>query len=233
MRASRNEVQQLHENLKGGLPFPDEHGRQRKPKALDVRASALTPAQSESEKQHAFKMMNWLRMWGREFPELARTFHVANEFVGDDRTPYTKADGTTGWASNAANRRKLEGVKPGVFDYYNLASRRGFSGLGVELKVRANKLTSDPDAEWDQSREREFLLKEGKAVHVCWSWAEAAAVHVWYFQLYRIKLVNSFMYIPLATWLTKQGGHDKRCGCDLNLEEFFRGVIGRVSASGK
>jgi hypothetical protein len=88
------------------------------------------------------------------------------------------------------------------------------------MKVQDKELTDDPKAEWDQVREREWLISQNKTAHVAWSWAEVAALHAWYFQLTKPDLIRSIG--RLDQWLIKKGGHDKRCGCgQVNLEEYL------------
>lgn len=207
--------------LTGGLPFPPPPGGKRSSPARPLAASkqALSPAQAKTESSHQQSAIVWLNFWGRRFPVLLRTFHVANEHAGDG-VEYTKRDGSTGHYSSSGQRRKAEGVKPSIFDLLNLANARGFSGLAVDLKVRTNELTNEPDKEWDQVRESAWLISQGKSAHVAWSWAEVAALHAWYFELRDAELWRSIGRFEM--WLTGKGGHDRRCGCQINLENYSR-----------
>ncbi len=221
LRMSQKEVDRLHRNLAGGLPFPTPEGRKQPARPLRLRKSALSPAQAKSESSHGQSLIVWLKSWERLCPAFARTFHVANEHNGNDKKEYTRADGKRGVYSSSAMRRKAEGVRPGIFDYFNLARQRGFSGLVFDLKVRDGELISAPDKEWDQVRERVWLHSQGFADHVCWSWAEAAALHAWYFGITQSELLRSIGRLDM--WLIPElGGHDARCGCDVNLHEFLK-----------
>lgn len=202
--------------LTGGLPFPPPPGGKPATPARPLTASkqSLSPAQSKSESSHQQSFFVWTRTWGRIYPELLRTFHVANEHNGEG-VEYAKKDGSKGFYSSSGSRRKAEGVKPGIFDLFNDAERRGYSGLRVDMKARGGELTSEPEKEWDQVRERAWLISQNKSAHVVWSWAEAAALHAWYFEITHAELWRSIGRLDM--WLTSKGGHDKRCGCDVKL----------------
>lgn len=206
----------------GTLPFSGRKGR-----PLKVSARALTIHQSMSESAHAQQLIGWLRLWSTQVPEFAHTYHVANEHNGDAVQKIGR-NGKLYWYSSSASRRKAEGVRPGMLDLANhslaQAARVGrvpdllgpWSGLFIELKVRDNDLTSDPDAVWDQTRELAWLRTQNKSAHVVWSWAEAAALHAWYFNVKRRDLWRSIG--PTGVYLMPRlGGHDRRCGCDVNL----------------
>lgn len=212
--------------LTGGLPFPPPEGGKRSSPARPLAPSkrALSPAQSKSESSHQQSAVRWLKFWGpKGFPVLLRTFHVANEFAAADAERKVNGAGRVYYTSNAGAKRKAEGVQPGIFDFLNLANARGFSGLAVDLKVKHNELTDDPEKEWDQVRERAWLESQNKSAHVGWSWAEVAALHAWYFEIRHGELLRSIG--RLDTWLIDKGGHDKRCGCgQVNLESFLKGA---------
>lgn len=203
-------------NLVGGLPFPDVNDRRRAARALGVSATALTPKQRMSESQHQQQLFTWLNFWTRCVPQFARTYHVANEFNGDVVTKNTKRGVVT--YSPGAVKRKAEGVKVGILDLANHAMSAEFSGLFIDLKVRDAQLSDDKTAPWDQRRELLWLRDQQKSAHVVWSWAEAAALHVWYFDVQRpTSLLASIG--ELDVWLVpKFGGHDERCGCGVNLQ---------------
>lgn len=173
-------------------------------------------------------LFSWLKLWSRFVPAFARTYHVANEHNGTVVTR-TKRDGTVVRYSPSGARRKAEGVRAGVLDLANhaLSTRRiqetlncfvpEFSGLFMDLKRRDAELTNDPKAEWDQARELAWLRSQGKSAHVVWSWAEAAALHAWYFDVKRPDVWRSID--RLAPFLLPAlGGHDQRCGCGLQLQ---------------
>jgi hypothetical protein len=221
---SNRRTDQLHQNLAGGLPFPTPAGRKQPARPLRARKAALSPAQLKSESAHAQILVGWLGLWGRQFPRLLRTFHVANEHAGNGERK-TGRDGKVYYSSASGARRKAEGVRPGMLDYYNLACSRGFSGLAIDLKVRDNDLSDEPDKPWDQVREFRFLRSERKSAHVCWTWAEAAALHAWYFGLTRRDLLLSVTGCEF--WLIDKGGHDRRCGCDgeVNISQFLKEAL--------
>jgi hypothetical protein len=176
-------------------------------------------------------------LWSKHVPEFARSYHPANELISETVTRDTTRGRVT--YSPAGAKRKAEGVKPGILDVANHAQvthvemgepwegadyKQTFSGLFIELKVRHNELIDDASAEWDQVRELAWLRSQDKSAHVVWSWAEAAALHAWYFQ---VQERNVWMSIgKLDVWLAeKLGGHDRRCGCDVNLEGELRRAI--------
>lgn len=204
-------------NLCGGLPFPTPKGRRQPARPLRVRKSALSEAQSKSESWHQQRAVEWLKRWGKLYPALLRSFHVANEFQAHDVVE--KVNRTTGRKykfSASSQRRKAEGVMPGMFDLINLAESRGYSALAVDLKVRDEDLREEPDKEWDQVRERAWLISQNKSPHTAWSWAEVAALHAWYFEIKNRELWRSIG--SLETWLIDKGGHDNRCCCAVNLQ---------------
>lgn len=223
MRASRKQLAKFQTNLNGGLPFPTPEGRKRPARPLTVSRGALSPAQAKSESSHQQSAVMWFKDWQRVEPRFARTFHVANEFDAKDKVEKVdRITGETYWSSASASRRKAEGVKPGIFDFLNLGVARGFSGLAIDLKVRSGDLTNDPEAKWDQVRERAWLISQNKSTHTAWSWAEVAALHAWYFEVTNAELRRSIGRLDM--WLISKGGHDKRCGCgQVNLESFLNG----------
>lgn len=222
-------------NLIGGLPFPDMAGRRRAARPLQASATALTLKQALSESQHQQQLFTWLRFWAPRVPEFDRTYHVANEHNGNVVTRVKRSGQVVRYCPSGA-RRKAEGVKAGMFDLANHALSRALwqpfdpdpldyrcvlSGLFIDLKVREAELTDDPKAEWDQVRELAWLRSQNKSAHVCWSWAEVAALHSWYFDVGRRDVWQSIG--PLGIYLLpKLGGHDQRCGCGLQLSEVLR-----------
>lgn len=208
------------QGLIGGLPFTG-----RKPRPLRVSKRVLTPQQAMSESAHSQQLFQWLRFWRNAVPEFAHTYHVANEHNGN-AVQKVGRDGKSYWYSESASRRKAEGVRPGIFDLANhsistpkwTTGSRRYSGLFLELKVRENNLTNEPEADWDQIHELTWLRSQEKSAHVVWSWAEAAALHGWYFNVWREDLWNSIG--PLEPYLLPRlGGHDKRCGCHVELSK--------------
>ncbi len=210
--------------LTGGLPFPPPPGGKRATPARPLAPSktALSPAQATSEASHQQSAITWLKWWGGTFPVLRRTFHVANEFNAGDAVRKQSPTGRVYYTSRSGAKRRAEGVMPGIFDFMNLANSRGFSGLAIDLKVRGNDLSVEPEKEWDQTRERDFLISQGKSAHAAWSWAEVAALHVWYFELRHAQLWRSIGRLDI--YLIAKGGHDRRCGCGLKLKTLYGGL---------
>lgn len=227
-RTTRRGAAKLHQNLTGGLPFEaKQDGTPRKARPLAVRKTALSMAQATSESKHQQDAVTWLRHWGRFYPALLRTFHVANEFHAHDAM--RKVNGATGrvyYSSASGAKRKAEGVKPGMLDLYNLGrSPLGYPGLAVDAKARDGELSAEPEKEWDQVREYAWLVSQGVSAHVAWSWAEIAALHAWYFQLKGAQLVASIGRLDI--YLTEKGGHDQRCPCGaVNLERYLQHARG-------
>lgn len=223
LRVSRKQAAKFQRNLNGGLPFSTPEGRKRPAKPLTLSRGALSPAQAKSESSHQQKAVAWFKDWASIEPRFARTFHVANEFDAKDKVEKVdRITGETYWSSASASRRKAEGVKPGIFDFLNLACARGYSGLAVDLKVRNGTLANDREAEWDQVRERAWLISQGKSTHTAWSWAEVAALHAWYFGVTHAEVWRSIGRLDM--WLIAKGGHDARCGCTLKLKTLYGGL---------
>jgi hypothetical protein len=189
-----------------------------------------------SESEHQQQLFAWLDIWKRTVPEFARTYHVPNGGELESVTRETKRGIIT--YSPAGKKRKAEGVRPGILDLANHGlsapfcllglpheDDECFRGLFIELKVRDAEPTDNEDdfIEWDQKREIEWLRQQGHSAHVVWSWAEAAALHAWYFDV-SPRLAQVWKSIgPFHVYLLPRlGGHDLRCGCGVNLEEVIR-----------
>ena len=206
-------------NISGSL-FPTREGEQLNARSpLRVKKSALTVGQKQSEDWHMMALFRWLKSHERRYPDLARSYHTANEFQASDKVrKVNRKTGASYWWSPSSAKRQMMGVKPGVFDVINDARRGGYAGLRIDLKVREKDLSSDPAAEWDQAREMVWQRSQGKSAHVAWCWTEAAELHLWYLGLRDPRLwlsagKASDYLIP------RLGGHDERCGCGLLLSE--------------
>lgn len=227
-------------NIVGSLPFGGGRGVPRKGRVLSLSKQTLTHHQAMSESAHAQQLFRWLGFWSKFDQRLAHTYHVANEHNGSTVTRVDRQGRRVVYCASGAKRR-AEGVKPGILDLANhaavtietpcLVGRDGevltvtveeYSGLFIELKVGKHQLTNDREAEWDQTRELEWLRSQSKSAHVCWSWVEAAALHLWYFDINRRDAWQS-LGKPELFLLPRIGGHDKRCGCDLKLNEMRKG----------
>lgn len=108
-----------------------------------------------------------------------------------------------------ANEMQRQGTSPGAFDNFLDAARHGYHGLRVELKIERNELSSA------QQEERRWLEQEGYSCHVAWHYAELLQLVLWYCEIPR-KLIRGYPQAHEIT-LPKKGGHDARCGCELEL----------------
>lgn len=112
----------------------------------------------EHDVQAAF--FSWVERVGRvEYPPLAYAYAVPN---GGARHPAV------------AVRMKAEGVRAGVLDTALDYPSKGYHGARVEFKYGKNGLSKE------QKAEVEWLKSNGYAVHVAWSWEEAARFYLDY-----------------------------------------------------
>jgi hypothetical protein len=211
------------ENLTGGL-FPARGN----PRPLSARAPK-GPAFSESAEQAAF--FSVLRRNEPHRPMRARDVHRKD---GRVERVFEPAYGTPEYVAylcdplyvltrvrhfpnggfrhdRVAARMKLEGVRPGAFDIYLDAARRGSHGLRMEMKAGQRGELSD-----EQGEEREWLLREGYSPHSVWNYKEGLDVLLWYIDVSAPRIVG----YP-SRWerfdVPAKGGHNERCGCDLKI----------------
>lgn len=113
--------------------------------------------------EHAMQaaFVDWCAWNHKKFPGLEWAFAVPN---GGHRS---KA---------AAGKAKAEGVRRGVIDWLCAARRNGFSGLGIEFKVKGRKPTPE------QVGFIAHLRSEGWFVEICFTTEEAISVVTRYFQ---------------------------------------------------
>ena len=123
-----------------------------------------------------------------------------------------------------AIRLKREGVRAGALDLYLDLPARGYHGLRIEMKAQKGD-TSDL-----QREERRWLERNGYCVHVCWHFAEALAVLLWYCDIPKERVEGYPRRSDVV--LPAKGGHDTRCGCALRIA-WARTTDGRASSTPK
>lgn len=109
--------------------------------------------------------------------------------------------------SAVASRMKLEGVRPGAFDIYLDAARRGCHGLRIEMKAGRGGLSAE------QREEREWLVREGYSAHSVWGRREALDVLLWYLDVEPSRIKGYPSYAEPAP----RGGHNGMCGCGMKI----------------
>ncbi|MEG0874617.1 MAG: VRR-NUC domain-containing protein [Clostridiales bacterium] len=121
----------------------------------------MTGSNQGTESQEQIALFRWAAYNIGKYPELEYMYHVPNE---GKRNPHTGA------------KLKMEGLKAGVPDICLPASRSGYHGLYIEMKVGRNKPTKE------QERYLNFLQLQGYATAICYGWDKAQELIVQYLE---------------------------------------------------
>lgn len=121
------------------------------------------------EQREQIGLFQWIDSIVAQVPALEMAFHVPN---GGGRP--SKVNPKTGQRySLEASILKAMGTRRGVFDVF-LDVPRGYAGGAPAHGLRLELKVGDGDLSPEQKAWRNRWLRYGYAVHVCYSWVEAA-----------------------------------------------------------
>lgn len=199
-------------------------------KPLAPSKSILQQTSSESDEQTAF--FNVLKMSAPRPPAfehrltrgpfkgaIERREDVLDEkFINDPLYVLTRvrAFPNGGFRHPAtAAQLKREGVRPGAFDVYLDAARRGLHGLRFEFKILTGAASDE------QRAERIWLEREGYFAHYVFHSVEALTLLAYYLDIETNRLSGYPLTRHAVRGFDPALGHDARCGCSLKIKDLL------------
>jgi len=125
--------------------------------------------QNHIESAQCKALEKWREYQECAWPELAWLFHIPN---GGNRTALQGAI------------LKAEGVKAGVWDYHLPVSRKGSTGLWIEMKAEGREKEKNGGLTDKQEKFGNFVRSQGAKTNVCYTAQEA------------IDVINAYLRMP-------------------------------------
>lgn len=220
--------------LTGGLLNHNSRG-ELAPRILDLEANSPMSLKDESAFQQS--VFNFLRLNQPRIPLKQHVVQLRGKNKGGRRIELVPDVGTREWDeyishplylltrvrhfpngghrhTAVAGKLKAEGVRPGAFDIFLDAARRGYHGCRIEQKAGKN------GPEQEQLEELAWLRREGYFAHFAWTDCEAIALLLYYAEIpfSAVQGLHHRTAIPVPY----KGGHDARCpDCTLKIKGWW------------